>query len=259
MECIGIYASEQADHEAQQCYNRQLPPRHWHFLSRSIDKSKCRFLLLELETVAQASSPSPNSLLLGFPSRTQVLTMPRSRGIPRGGGFSTPRGRALQSSSPLIIPISSTSPSSPPPNPSRPVPNSSFETSHFTFRSCLNKPVVTITTTILVAEEAELHEDPISSSSTSPPEASLAQGEGEGPMFTTEHMQEDSPAAEDSTRQRTPPQEEVIVCGPVQHDFGILHLVTPTEGGAEGNEEVTWVAAPGTQAEQDTDPQIPHE
>lgn len=42
------------------------------------------------------------------------------------------------------------------------------------------------------------------------------------PKLIAEHMQEDSPAAEDTTRQRTPTQEHVLVCGPVQHDFGVL-------------------------------------
>lgn len=90
----------------------------------------------------------------------------------------------------------------------------------------------------------------------------MAQGELGEVALTVEKMQEDSPAAETTTRQRTPTEEDALVCGLVHHDFGVLHLVTFAEGGAEGSEEVgfvTWVASPSKPAEQDNYPQAPNE
>lgn len=113
-----------------------------------------------------------------------------------------------------------------------------------------------------MAGEAEQQDDPAISSSTQSPEESLAQGELEGAALTAKNMQEDSLAAEDTTRQRISTQEDALVCGPVQHDFGVLLLVTPTGGGAKGTEEadfVTWVTSPSKPAEQDTYPQTPHD
>lgn len=200
----------------------QLLPRLAHFLFLSAVKSVRRFHSPGVKSVSQVSFPFLNTHLFGSPRHQRVFEMPRRRGIPRRGSSSAPRGRASLSPSPNVIPISSASPSSRPPNPSSQTPNTSFQTSRFTFRSRLNRPVVTITTTILMAEEAEQQNDPAISSSTQSPEESLAQGELEGATLIAEHMQEDSPAAEDTTRQRTPTQEDVLVCGPVQHDFGVL-------------------------------------
>lgn len=232
-------------------------PNLWHSLQHSFGQLDLGFFLPEVEPTVSVSPSSPIVIPRSVRSRNLGSAMPRSRGVSRRGSSSAPKGRARQSPSPLIIPISFASPSSPPPNPAKPVPNSSFQNSRFTFRSRLNQPIITFTTTIMVSEESELPVDPISSSSTPSPKESLSQGVGDNPNFTAMHMQEDSPIDARVNRNRTPTAEEdeVVACGPVQHDFGILPLINQSEGGAVGDDEASWVADPEIQAAKGSDPQ----
>lgn len=69
-------------------------------------------------------------------------------------------------------------------------------------------------------------------------------------------MQEDPPAPEASIQQKNSNSIDILVCDAVNQDFGVLHLVTPTEGGKEGIEDagfVTWVASSSKPATKDAD------
>ena len=172
--------------------------------------------------------------LFHCPSRWLTLKMPRRRGISRRGGSSASRGRASHSTPQNVIPITSASPSSPPSIQARHLPNNSFQSSRFTFHSRLNRPVLTASITIILAEEEDHPSDPAISSSSQTQEDSTHQGGMEGAMFTADNMQEDSLVLEASMQQKDSNQLDVLECEPVHQDYDVLHLVTPTEGGTDG-------------------------
>jgi len=205
----------------------------------SLNRSFSQFAIeSDLPVVDPRESVIPHSAIGNLSSSpNSARVMPRSRGVPRRGGSSASRGRTRSSPSPLVIPISSASPSSPPLSPARPVPNSSFHNSRFTFRSRLNQPVITFTTTIMVSEDAEEPVDP-SSSSTPSPEASISQGPELHHHPSATNMQEDSPKNAEVFGTPIIEEDDVVACGPVQRTFDIMHLITQSEEGAgAGNPE----------------------
>lgn len=234
-------------------------------LSRA--KTKCRLsqcnllhhsALLSAQLVADPSALELSQLLLSSQPSSSVQaskeSIMRTHGVSRRGGPSSSRGRAGPSASPLVIPISSTSPSSPPPSPTRPAPNSSFQTSRYTFRSRLHQPIITFTTTIMVTEDAEEPIDPISSSTPSP-EASLSQEADVNPPPSVMHMQEDSPRNVAVSGMPTVDETEIIACGPIQQNFGIMHMLTQAEESVRDEEEESLPAAPISAPARRSDPQ----
>jgi len=95
----------------------------------------------------------------------------------------------------------------------------------------------------MVSEHAEEPIDPISSSTPSP-EASLSQEAEVNPPPSAMHMQEDSPR--NGVRSGTPTvdETEIIACGPIQSNFGIMHMITQVEETARDEEEESLPAAP---------------
>lgn len=77
------------------------------------------------------------------------LTMVRRRGCSRRGGSSGNRGRS-QPAPQNIIPLASASPSS---DNGNPFPHNSFQTTRFKFHSRLNKPILSASITVILAEE----------------------------------------------------------------------------------------------------------
>jgi hypothetical protein len=241
-------------------------------LASSIDKlsrakTKCRHSLRNsLRLSAPSSAPlevDPSALefsqsfLGSLPSllnQSSTEFNMRTRGVSRRGGSSSSRGRAGPSASPLVLPISSASPSSPPLSPTRLVPNSSFQNSRFTFRSRLHQPIITFTTTIMVSEEAEEPVDPISSSTPSP-EGSLSQAAEVNPPPSAMHMQEDSPRNVDVSGTPMVDETEIIACGPVQRNFGVMHLLTQTKERVRDEEEESPPAASTPASPRRSDPQ----
>lgn len=95
----------------------------------------------------------------------------------------------------------------------------------------------------MVSEEAEEPVDPISSSTPSP-EGSLSQEAEVNPPPSSMHMQEDSPRNVEVSDTPIVEETEIIACGPVQRNFGIMHLLTQTEESVREEEEVSQPAAP---------------
>lgn len=234
----------------------QLPP----FLQHPLPQSPFEFDWGKIRSARSAGSlisllPSLQSRPFYSPRLWLTLKMPRRRVVSRRGGSSAPRGRATPSQPQNVIPITFASPPSPPPSQAYHLPNNSFQSTRFTFHNRLNRPVLTTSITIILAEEEEHHSEPVISSSSQSQEESSAQRGLGGVVFTADNMQEDSSAPEFSTQQRNSSQNDDLECELVHHDFGILHLVTPTECGADGIDEagfITWVASPSKPTEQDT-------
>lgn len=81
------------------------------------------------------------------------ISMPRSRGIPRHGGWSRIRGSPSHSAPQKIAPIALVPPSSLLSDQERLIPNNSHQTSRFIFQSRLNRLVVTMNFTVFVSKE----------------------------------------------------------------------------------------------------------
>lgn len=174
------------------------------------------------------------------------LKMPRRRGVSRRGGSTATRGRASYSTPQNVIPITSASPSSPPSGQAHHLPHNSFQTTRFTFHSRLNKPVLTASITVILAEEEDHPKDSAHTSSSQSQEDKILQGEMAGVMSNADNMQEDCLVPEVSTHQADSNQHDVLSCEPVPHEGGVLNLVTPLEGGTDGIEDsglVTWMAS----------------
>lgn len=172
--------------------------------------------------------------------------MPRRRGISRHGGNTGNRGRASHSAPQNVIPIASTSPSSPPSGHDRPLPHNSFQTTCFTFHSRLNRPLLSASITVILAEEEDKPSSSAHTTTSQSQDDSVLQGEMVGVVFNEDNMQEDSIVPEAPQPPADSSQREVLACGPIHHPGSILNLIIPPDGGIEGNadnEFVTWIAS----------------
>lgn len=102
--------------------------------------SDCRHPYLGRCFIPGSSSPS------GYPV---TVSMVRRRGSCRRRGGRRGRG-CSQPAPPSVIPLASASPTS---KTSRPLPYNSFQTTHFTFHSRLNQPVLSASITVIFSEE----------------------------------------------------------------------------------------------------------
>ena len=93
------------------------------------------------------------SCLIPFPGLSVSSKMVQRRGVSCRGGTTGNRGGASQSAPQNIVPLASASPSSPPSDHGRTFPHNSFQTTCFKFHSRLNKPVLSASITVILAEE----------------------------------------------------------------------------------------------------------
>lgn len=106
----------------------------------------------------------------------------------------------------------------------------------------------------MVSEEAEEPVEPISSSTPSL-EGSLSQEAEINPNPSAMHMQEDSPKNVEVSGTPIVEEAEIIACGPVQRNFGIMHLLTQSVEGVLEDDEASQPAAPANATARRPDPQ----
>lgn len=157
---------------------------------------------------------------------------PRQRGIPRRGGISGTRGgqgdRGI--SAPCrISPLAKASPSSPPSEESDPSLNSSLHTSRFTFKSRLNKPLLSAIITVIFSEE----EDEKASSNEDFGEhrpsqnTSASQSSSADDSLKVSAMVHDEDGQGEAGSQFIPPPENIIPCEPANRHVNALYPVLP--------------------------------
>lgn len=106
----------------------------------------------------------------------------------------------------------------------------------------------------MVSEEVDEPADPISSSTPSREER-LSHGAEINPHPSATHMQEDSPKSAEILGTPFVEEAEVVACGPVQRNFGIMHLITQSVEGAPEEKEDSQPAAPDMPIARRPDPQ----
>jgi len=106
----------------------------------------------------------------------------------------------------------------------------------------------------MVSEEVDEPVDPISSS-TPFPEESLSHGAEINPHPSATHMQEDSPKSAEVLGTPIVEEAEVVACGPVQRNFGIMHLLAQSVEGVPEDKEDSPPAAPDMPITRRPDPQ----
>lgn len=179
------------------------------------------------------------------------VSMPRSRAIPRRGGWSGIRGKPSHSAPQQVAPIALVPPSSPLLDQERFIPNNSHQTSRFIFQSRLNRPVVTVNLIVFVSEEESTQLSSTPSASAHSQDDSILLGDMNGLVFHVDRMHVDAPVPE-VPQQPEPTKEDDILCEPSQKATGCVHLVTDSDGAPTLDEDgfVTWVASP-SQAKED--------
>lgn len=105
--------------------------------------------------------------------------MVRCRGCSRRGGSSGNRGHS-QPAPQNIIPLASASPSS---DHGKPFPHNSFQTTRFKFDSRLNKPILSVSITVILAEEEDRPSVSVHTSTSQSEDDSVLQGEDVGIVF----------------------------------------------------------------------------
>jgi len=106
----------------------------------------------------------------------------------------------------------------------------------------------------MVSEKVDEPVDPISSSTPSP-EESLSHGAEINPHPSATHMQEDSPKSAEVLGTPIVEEAEVVACGPVQRNFGIMHLINQSVEGVLEEGEASQPVAPDMLTAMRSDPQ----
>ena len=117
--------------------------------------------------------------------------MVRRRGFSRRGGTAGNRGRASEPAPLNIVPLASASLSSPPSGHARPLPHNSFQTTRFKFHSRLNKPVLSVSITVILAEEEDKPSSSAHTTTSQSQDDSVLQGEVAGIVFNGDNMEEE--------------------------------------------------------------------
>lgn len=170
-----------------------------------------------------------------LPGCSDNSKMPRRHGVSRHGGNTGNRDRASHSAPQNIVPTAFASPSSLPSGYARPLPHNSFQTTRFTFHSRLNRPVLSASITVILAEEEDKPSSLAHTTTSQSQDDSVLQGEMAGVVFNEDKMQEDGIVPETPQPPAKSSQREVLACQPVHHPGSILNLVIPPDGGIEGN------------------------
>lgn len=190
----------------------------------------------------------------------------RRRGIPRRGSNYGNRGGRASPTPSNVNPISAIPPSPQSLEVEGAHPNSSLQTSSFSFRSEVNRPIITINFTVSVAEEERNSSSSAPSDNDPSQDDSILLGDLSGHVYRAGSQHEDQPASEhiqlphfvkenvlvqEQNPNLTPAWIEGPSGGPSHGYTRIMHLVTHPNGEPvlDNDGGVTWLASPSPERE----------
>ena len=193
------------------------------------------------------------SCLISFLGLSVSLNMVRNRGVSRRGGTTGNRGRASQSAPQNIVLLASASPSSPPFDHGRPFPHNSFQSTRFKFHCRLNKPILSASITVILAEEEGKPSSFVHTIVSQSLDDSVLQGDVVGVMFKDENMQEEGNVPEAPQPPVDSTQRNLPAFKPEHPPGGILNLETPSGGGDMGEVDIAVVTGEGSPSQVERD------